>query len=176
MNEAARRAALAPFLGPGEALLWTGQPRPWRYAVAGRALHTALGAGLLIAATGWVIGALVTIGGPFGIMLALFYMLFVLAGAFVVREPFRRLRAAPGVVYGLTDRRALFLEATLREVPVGSFKNLSVREHGDGTASVSFFEDARHVPGAPMPALKPAGFIAVEDFRALGRLVLDRVD
>ena len=127
----------------GEKIVWLGQPDPGRLmkrsfwgAIMGIPL---VGFGLIwMAATSMLKGAHMKHSDKF---LPLVGLLFFLIGVAVLLSPLRMLRKARRIVYVLTDRRALIVDATGGAVKVRSYTPETLRDlrrvdNGDGSGDL----------------------------------------
>lgn len=117
------QAALQPEMGPGEALLWTGQPMSGRYRAASIAVMAFgilfTGFALLWTAMATGGGALIFglaargPGGAIGMCMGLFGLPFIAVGIGMLLAPVWMPRQARRTFYGLTNQRAIVLTQTL---------------------------------------------------------------
>jgi len=161
-------------LDADEQLVWSGRPRPGRYAL--RALPIALFGVPWTAFVGFLIFA--AAGGigehaPSGS--ARFFWLFgtpfALIGLAMLGAPFAAFRSARRTFYGVTTRRALVVSGGRRRSVVSYGKDrlrgVSRVERKDGSGDVVFETDVVTSRGRPLST----GFYGVPDVREVERLV-----
>ncbi len=143
---------LASHLARGEKLIWAGTPAAffyatfefgWRLAVV--AVVTAMIAiALLVVGTGMMGWADAGLSRAAILMIGLPILAICVS---VLSLPVRRYREAARVVYGLTDRRAVFLvggeNSRIEEVPASRFLAPATTTHRDGTVDMLFFEESK---------------------------------
>ncbi|MCW2995035.1 MAG: hypothetical protein JWQ18_2530, partial [Conexibacter sp.] len=140
LDTATPSARLAPYLRPGERLLWSGRPDPdVTFTAADVYLipFSLLWAGFVVV---WELTAITEVDGGAGWLFPLWGIPFVLVGAYMlVGRFFAKRRRKRKTVYGVTDERALVAvgddslsDSPIRHVPV------SRRRSRDGHLSVTF--------------------------------------
>jgi hypothetical protein len=157
---------LASHLARGEKLIWAGTPAPLDYASfdLGWRLPVVAAVTFMIA-----ISMLIVLSGEQGwgdagvariavLMIGAPILAVCLA---VLWSPVRRYLEAPRIVYGLTDRRAVFLvggrNSRIEEVPASRFLAPKTMTNRSGTVDILFFEETRLAPGAS-PSFAGIGF------------------
>jgi hypothetical protein len=151
-------AELARELYPGERVLWTGVPRPWRLV---RRAVGRVGFPLL-----WNCFALCLLYGAAkqGGILSFFAVPFLAVGLPLFRDPFDALRAVRSTFYAVTDRRALLFDGDeILTCARGKVANVRTRVRGDGSGDLWIVPRARNK--------EPLGLLGVRDARHVEALI-----
>jgi len=127
-------------LGPGERLLWSGQPRTGIRLTAGDAFHIPFSLFWAGFVCFWEY-SVIQHGGPvFFLLWGIPFVvmgLYLIAGRFFV-DAYRRRRT----FYGLTDSRILiasgFFTRAVTGLDLGKLAQLEIRERSDGSGTISF--------------------------------------
>ena len=172
---------LGSHLASDERLLWAGAPDRLRYALHGFGVSRAAAIGLAGLTLAWwalvllVLARVVDLDSGAFLVLVLAVPTACILGLLAMR-PLRRYSEARHVAYGLTDRRAVMLvggeNSRIADAAPSRFvEGPSIRDHGNGTATVLFIRPPRaggRYPGAAETAGELTGFVAVSH---AGRLV-----
>jgi|GEM_PF-3637757 len=166
--------ALRPHLRPRERLLWAGRPAPVPYAWSGQILNVVVGITILFSALVTLAYGVLTMPPTVALLVGL-VAVAVGAGAITgIAMPLQRLREAPGIVYGVTDARALILypgRAGLRSFKPDSFTRLRTRPGLGGATNLwfttrtsnAFLGSSRQLAAGT----RPDGFAALPDAQAV---------
>ncbi len=174
---------LAPYLDPGETLLWSGRPE--------RGLKLRQSDALLIPfsllwggfAFFWEASVLIGFAAALqaglgrysllGLVFPLFGLPFCIVGAYlIVGRFFAEARVRARTRYGVTSTRLLilagFFTPQLKSVPLGSIGEIRMTERVAGTGTLTFT-----VPGAPVfgRRRRAPAFEFIEDVREVERVV-----
>ena len=160
-------------LRPGERLLWAGAPEPAAYGMQVGVPGAVMGAVWLAFVIFWGVAAISQEDGPSAWLLALFGAPFILAGLWMLTQPFWLQGEARRTAYAITSERALILEPRkMRSVAFGQMNVLERRDRPDGSGSLYFTEERVHGRKGRIRVRK-VGFIAVRQVREV-EAVLDR--
>ncbi len=139
-------------LRDGERLVWTGQPRPSRFAKGALPIvlfgipWTALAIVWMAAASGLLFGGGNGGMGAFNLIFPLFGLPFVLIGFGMLSAPYWMRRKARRTCYALTDRRAILWEAgwrgsvTVRSYSPADLTRIRRVEYPNGDGDLIFDE------------------------------------
>jgi hypothetical protein len=163
----------------GERIVWTGQPRPGRFAL--RALP------LFLFAIPWTAFAVFWISAASGFKFPpdfskppgyfpLFGLPFVIIGLGLLTSPFWRMRAAKRTIYVITDRRAVtFSRSVWGTLSIQSYlpdrlRDLRRNQSRDGSGDL-VFERVLVGGNRNQNAMEDRGFIAVRDVKSVEEMV-----
>lgn len=162
----------------GERIVWTGQPRPGRFALRAMPLFL-FGLPWTAFAVFWVAGAsgfkFPDFSKGFGFF-PLFGLPFVLIGLGMLTSPFWRMRAAKRTVYVLTDRRAVtFASSVWGTLSIQSYKpdrlrDLSRKQSSDGSGDL-IFERVLTSTNRDSGTMEDRGFLAISDVKSVEEMV-----
>ena len=164
--------AIAAELGPGERLVWAGQPRVGRLALP--AIPLAL-FGVVFAGFGgfWITSVNRQLGGD---GFALFGLPFVFIGLAAMLSPGWFVWAASQTRYAVTDRRVLLLEPRLglgvqvRSYEPGALTNIIRTQRGDGSGDL-IFEEIRTFDHQGHSRITHRGFKGIANVRQVEELI-----
>ncbi len=140
---------LAPFLDPGEKLLWSGQPRQGVRLQAGDVVmipFSLMWGGFAIFWEATVLGLVAPGGRPHAkapVFMALWGIPFVLVGLYmIVGRFFYDAALRRKTWYGVTDRRVIILrslfKSSVNSFDYGNLANLNLVERGDHSGDILF--------------------------------------
>jgi hypothetical protein len=175
-------------LGPGESLVWIGQPRPDLMA-RGSCVLVGMGVFFLVFSVIWI-GATLFMSNQFaaqagavGAISMLFSacgLPFVAVGIFMLSAPVWMRNRARRTIYALTDRRAIVWEAgwfgstMTRSYTRAALGNLSRDERADGAGDLIFQEFvtlSTNSDGYRTSQLNRRGFLGINHVREVEQLV-----
>ena len=162
----------------GEELIWTGQPRPGRFAI--RSLPIVLfGIPWTAFAVFWTCGAagfkLPDFSSP-AAFFPLFGLPFVLIGIGMLTSPVWMMCKAKRTVYAITDRRAIILRSgwstDVRSFDPEDLRDLRRKERRDGSGDIVIAHDVV-MSGRHGPSRTAVGFLAIPNVREVERLLVE---
>ena len=166
--------AITSRLARGEKLIWWDRPRP--RLLAKREINVGFFFGFFIFGFSlfWMWGA--SEAGAF----ALFGLLPMSFGLWLISAPFRAFFRAPNLAFGLSDRRAVIVARNeIKSFPLEQIEFVDTKSFNDGGGHVFFYNEPVIFGTSPFyqpGAMQKNGFLAIAKAEQVSATLLDMIE